>query len=455
MDPVRQSASRSVRLARRHRLCCRLGRCAGLLILFTIGGHAALCPVCGVHTPRGWIDAERWRVPDLTKPRVANNGWDLYQRAALEVEAAARTVAPPGDPPARKGQRDAVLGPWTAAIDEARMGIRPAADATPILEASAAALELVHRAATAPCVSPSLPGAGPPPGQKAFPVLARLEAARVRYLHSQGRSTQALSAARDAYAMAINVPRHGSLDDFFVGNTCIAIIHPLARRVLGSGGLAAGDCLHHARAIRALRTRKWPLGRAIQFEFHTCVAVASDLCGNGPETAAAPAGARGAAGTLAGRPLPSPVRLLAWDPEESVRWLEDRLGRLVHAARPPYSSRSWARLCERTRQDLAARGDWFASAVLPPVESARETDLAARARLAIEETAAYLAAFRAEYGHYPAALARLAPELTDALPDDPYTDEPLHYERTADGYRLWSPGLDQYEAAKAAERSRP
>lgn len=449
MDRVRPSASRSLLLARRHRLRCRLARCAALLVFLLCGARAALSPLYGVHTPCGWIDEARWKVPDLTKPRVAGNGWNLYQQAALELGAVGRAVRSPAGYSATSGQRDPALGPWGRVIDAVRTGSRPAADAGPVLEASTGALALVRRAATAPYVSPSLPGAGSPPGMKAFPVLARLEAARIRYLHTQGRSAEALSAARGAYAMAIQVPRHGSLDDFLVGNACIAIIHRPARDVIEGGSLSATDYLHHAHALRALRTRKWPLGRAIQFEFHTSAVTAANLCSHGPEAFSARAGPCPAGWVL------SPVRLLAWDPADSIEWLEDRMARLAHAARPPYSSRSWARLWERTRRDLAARGDWFARAALASLDDARETDLAARARLAIEETAAYLAAFRAQHGHYPDALAMLTPELTEALPDDPYTDESLHYECTTGGYRLWSPGLDEHETAREAEMDRP
>lgn len=449
MDPIRPSASRPTGLAWRLRFRCRLARCAGLLVFLVCGARAAIPPLYGVHTPCGWVDEARWKVPDLTKPRVAGNGWNLYQQAALELEAIGRAARPPAGYSTTSGQRDPALGPWGAVIDAVRTGSRPAADAGPVLEASTGALALVRRAAAAHYVSPSLPGAGSPPGITAFPLLARLEAAHIRYLHSQGHSARALGAARDAYTMAIHVPRHGSLDDFLVGNACIAIIHRPARDVLDRGSLSATDYLHHAHALRALRTRKWPLGRAIQFEFHTSAAAASDPCSHGPEALPTGAGL-----SPAGR-APSPVHLLAWDPADSIEWLEDRMARLAHAARPPYSSRSWARLWERTQQDLAARGDWFAHAALAPLDDARETDLAARARLAIEETAAYLAAFRAQYGRYPEALARLAPELTDALPNDPYTDESLHYECTTGGYRLWSPGLDEHEAARSAERNGP
>ncbi|HOS95726.1 MAG TPA: hypothetical protein PLQ54_20635, partial [Armatimonadota bacterium] len=62
MSSVRPSASYCFCPGRRHRLCGRLGRCAGFLAFVILGARAALFPVYGVHTPCGWIDEARWRV---------------------------------------------------------------------------------------------------------------------------------------------------------------------------------------------------------------------------------------------------------------------------------------------------------------------------------------------------------------------------------------------------------
>jgi hypothetical protein len=53
-----------------------------------------------------------------------------------------------------------------------------------------------------------------------------------------------------------------------------------------------------------------------------------------------------------------------------------------------------------------------------------------------------LAAFRAERKEYPPQLADLSPKYLAAVPDDIFASAPLHYERTAAGYRLWSVGPD-------------
>ena len=64
--------------------------------------------------------------------------------------------------------------------------------------------------------------------------------------------------------------------------------------------------------------------------------------------------------------------------------------------------------------------------------------------------AALLAAYRAEHGHYPETLQPLVPGYAKDLPDDPFDGTPFRYERTRTGYRLWSPGMDAYLAARRA-----
>lgn len=51
-----------------------------------------------------------------------------------------------------------------------------------------------------------------------------------------------------------------------------------------------------------------------------------------------------------------------------------------------------------------------------------------------------LAAFHADKGHYPHQLADLAPTYIPAIPDDLFSGQPLIYQRTPTGYRLYSVG---------------
>jgi hypothetical protein len=51
-----------------------------------------------------------------------------------------------------------------------------------------------------------------------------------------------------------------------------------------------------------------------------------------------------------------------------------------------------------------------------------------------------LAAYRAEKGHYPEKLDDLSPDYLERIPEDVFTGQPLKYNRTADGYLLYSFG---------------
>ena len=60
-----------------------------------------------------------------------------------------------------------------------------------------------------------------------------------------------------------------------------------------------------------------------------------------------------------------------------------------------------------------------------------------------------LAQFHADHSAYPDALAALSPTYISAVPTDLFIDQPLHYARTADGFLLYSVGIN------AARRRRP
>lgn len=53
-----------------------------------------------------------------------------------------------------------------------------------------------------------------------------------------------------------------------------------------------------------------------------------------------------------------------------------------------------------------------------------------------------LAAYRADRGEFPAALDELRPAYVSEIPPDLFAEAPPRYERTAEGYKLWSIGRD-------------
>lgn len=69
-----------------------------------------------------------------------------------------------------------------------------------------------------------------------------------------------------------------------------------------------------------------------------------------------------------------------------------------------------------------------------------EIDTTQRADFRMYKLVFAAAAYRAERGAYPPKPAELVPDYLDELPPDPFTDEPFRYERTDDGFLLYSVG---------------
>ena len=60
--------------------------------------------------------------------------------------------------------------------------------------------------------------------------------------------------------------------------------------------------------------------------------------------------------------------------------------------------------------------------------------------MAVTRLAVALAGYRADRGQYPEKLDDLTPDYVKSVPPDPFTDQPLIYRVTADGYLLYSVG---------------
>jgi hypothetical protein len=85
-------------------------------------------------------------------------------------------------------------------------------------------------------------------------------------------------------------------------------------------------------------------------------------------------------------------------------------------------------------------GDFLEAALVPGL--CRASDLRDRAvtRLDLSKVSLALAAYRAEKGDFPDALAALAPAYIREVPKDLFTDGPLVYRKTATGFLLYSLG---------------
>jgi hypothetical protein len=91
---------------------------------------------------------------------------------------------------------------------------------------------------------------------------------------------------------------------------------------------------------------------------------------------------------------------------------------------------------------VSVSGDKFTSTLLSIYEDTRWNWARMDAYSVLDMTMLALRAFRLEHGHYPSNLKVLLPEYLKAIPTDPFTDTPLHYQLQGKKYLLWSIGPD-------------
>lgn len=94
------------------------------------------------------------------------------------------------------------------------------------------------------------------------------------------------------------------------------------------------------------------------------------------------------------------------------------------------------------------------SLAAPSIGRVRDLQYDAAARRELARCALALQAYKAEQGFYPERLDRLVPSIVPAVPEDPWSRRPLVYEKTEDGYLLYSVGVNLKDdgGEKAEER---
>jgi hypothetical protein len=87
--------------------------------------------------------------------------------------------------------------------------------------------------------------------------------------------------------------------------------------------------------------------------------------------------------------------------------------------------------------------DWAIAVFLPQLQRTIARAEVGRMERRLTQVALALAACKAEHGGaYPASLAELSPMYLATVPDDLFSDKPLVYARTGNGYTLYSVGPD-------------
>jgi len=95
------------------------------------------------------------------------------------------------------------------------------------------------------------------------------------------------------------------------------------------------------------------------------------------------------------------------------------------------------------RKDLGrTMGKVLTVMLLPAVDSALEAESRAHTRESLGQLGFALAAYHADSGSYPNGLSALAPKYINRVPNDLYTEQPLHYRREGAGCLLYSVGAN-------------
>lgn len=94
-----------------------------------------------------------------------------------------------------------------------------------------------------------------------------------------------------------------------------------------------------------------------------------------------------------------------------------------------------------SRHELSRKVTYLVfNAVFPAIVQLHVAETRTDARLRLLRAALMLGAYRADHGEYPDALDQLSLDYLVEIPLDPFPDEPFRYERTEEGYRLYSIG---------------
>jgi hypothetical protein len=102
-----------------------------------------------------------------------------------------------------------------------------------------------------------------------------------------------------------------------------------------------------------------------------------------------------------------------------------------------------ATMLGNTREAVSQRiGHVFMLLLLPAVSAAADAEDRATMQFDLVKLAFALAACRTDHGGYPAKLADLVPKYVAAVPKDIFNGEELRYKREAEGYLLYSVGVN-------------
>lgn len=137
----------------------------------------------------------------------------------------------------------------------------------------------------------------------------------------------------------------------------------------------------------------------------------------------------------------------------------EKLGKQIAVAKPSWVDNrfEWWPVLAGLKREGATK--YVTSLLLASISDSHFQDhraqLLGEARLAVHRVGFALAHYHAVHNKYPKRLEELTPAYIKKLPLDPFTDQSLLYRRTADGFRLYSVGMDgQDDGGRTIEETR-
>jgi hypothetical protein len=134
--------------------------------------------------------------------------------------------------------------------------------------------------------------------------------------------------------------------------------------------------------------------------------------------------------------------------EEDLLFYLEHFEKVMDAAKQPMvqclgSMRDFAAALEQEQQSATAAGHRLSTQLLPALTRVPDRFAAGGARLRAAQTALAVERYRvAHNGRLPEQLADLVPDFMPAVPEDPFTGQPLRFHKLTKGYVVYSVGGD-------------
>ncbi len=138
--------------------------------------------------------------------------------------------------------------------------------------------------------------------------------------------------------------------------------------------------------------------------------------------------------------------------EAAFQSLDQELKQRIRKRTDPVA---WLSLIDNQKALSEFTADLFIPATMTSIVQAFRSEADIKQKFQNVETALALAAWHSDHGDYLQSLADLVPKYLAEPPQDLFTDQPLRYERTEEGYRFYSFGYNEKDDGGRGNFDRP